>query len=50
MRFEIHAGAAHAEPVTAALHERGAAALTPLRGLNQGQHLAWYRDRATLSR
>ena len=40
--IEIHAGAAHAEPVTALLHERGASTHWPQRGHNAGQHLAWY--------
>jgi hypothetical protein len=43
MTLEIHAGGAHAEPVIAALDQRGAAAYWPQRGHNAGQHLAWYR-------
>lgn len=43
--FEIHAGAAQAEPLTAALARFDAGTVAPLRGLNQGQHLAWYGAR-----
>lgn len=39
---EVHAGAAHLDPIEALLRERGAAVATPLRGLSLGRHLAWY--------
>lgn len=40
--LEVHAGAAHVEPLREPLSAAGAELLTPLRGLTQGQHLAWY--------
>lgn len=40
--LEIHAGAAHIEPIELGLCESGATVVTPLRGLALGQHLAWY--------
>ena len=42
LMIEIHAGSAHAEPVIAVLHQRGASTHWPQRGHNAGQHLAWY--------
>jgi len=50
LAFEVHAGAAYVEPLSEALRGLGASVLAPLRGLSQGQHLAWYgqrEDRAT---
>jgi hypothetical protein len=44
--FEAHAGAAHVEPLAAALGGRGAIVLAPLRGRTQGGHLAWYAAHA----
>lgn len=40
--LEVHAGAAHVDPLREPLARRGAVLLTPLRGLSQGRHLAWY--------
>jgi hypothetical protein len=39
---EVHAGAAHVDPLRAPLARAGAALRTPVAGLTQGQHLAWY--------
>lgn len=39
---EVHAGAAHLDPIEALLRESGATVVAPLRGLSLGQHLAWY--------
>lgn len=41
---EVHAGSAYAEPLQHLLTSGGATTLTPLRGLTQGEHLAWYDD------
>jgi hypothetical protein len=45
--FEVHAGAAYVDPLEPVLRARTAAVTTPVRGLTQGQHLAWYAARAT---
>lgn len=39
---EIHAGASYVDPLEPLLKAAGARTKTPLRGLTQGQHLAWY--------
>ena len=39
---EVHAGAPHVEPLEPLLSAAGVEVRVPLRGLNQGQHLAWY--------
>lgn len=39
---EIHAGSAYVDALEPLLHAAGATVRVPLRGLNQGQHLAWY--------
>jgi hypothetical protein len=43
---EIHAGASYVDPLDPVLNAAGAHPLAPLRGLTQGQHLAWYRTQA----
>jgi hypothetical protein len=40
--IEIHAGASYVEPLEPLLSAAGVDVRVPLRGLNQGQHLAWY--------
>ncbi len=40
--FEMHAGAAYVDAVRRRLEAAGARVLLPLRGLTQGQQLAWY--------
>jgi hypothetical protein len=40
--IELHAGASYVEPLEPLLAAAGADVRVPLRGLNQGQHLAWY--------
>jgi hypothetical protein len=40
--IEIHAGSAYVDAIESELTRLGAAVSVPLRGLNQGQHLAWY--------
>ena len=40
--IEIHAGAAYVDPLEPLLSAAGVGVRVPLRGLNQGQHLAWY--------
>ena len=42
MTFEIHAGAPYVEALHAPLIAEGARTSTPLKGLTQGQQLAWY--------
>ena len=42
--IEIHAGAAYVDPLDPLLAAAGAQSRAPLRGLNQGQHLAWYGE------
>ena len=39
---EIHAGSAYVDALEPLLRAAGASVRVPLRGLNQGQHLAWY--------
>jgi len=39
---EVHAGASYVEPLEPLLSAAGVGLRVPLRGLNQGQHLAWY--------
>ena len=41
---EVHAGAAYADPLRAPLAARGAALVTPLAHLRQGEQLAWYNS------
>ncbi|GAA0628467.1 hypothetical protein GCM10009547_35140 [Sporichthya brevicatena] len=45
VHFEMHAGAAYVGPLEPILRARGATVSAPLRGLTQGQHLAWYAAR-----
>jgi uncharacterized HhH-GPD family protein len=45
-RIEIHAGQAYAAPLLPLLRAAGAHVTQPLAGLTQGQHLAWYDQRA----
>lgn len=40
--FEVHAGAPYADAVRGLLEAAGAEVVLPLRGLTQGQQLAWY--------
>lgn len=42
MTFEIHAGSAYVQALQAPLTAEGAGIATPLKGLAQGQQLAWY--------
>lgn len=42
LTVEIHAGAAYVDAIEPGLRGLGARVVVPLRGLNQGQHLAWY--------
>lgn len=42
IHFEMHAGAAYVEPLEVVLRAHGASVTAPLRGLTQGEHLAWY--------
>ena len=44
---EVHAGAAYANPLRRPLADRGAAMVTPLAHLRQGEQLAWYGDHAS---
>lgn len=39
---EVHAGAAHIDPLRVPLERARARILAPLQGLTQGRHLAWY--------
>ncbi len=45
VHFEIHAGSAYVESLEPTLRAHGASVSAPLRGLTQGQHLAWYAAR-----
>ena len=42
---EVHAGAAYTQPLRDPLAARGAALVTPLAHLRQGEQLAWYSSR-----
>jgi hypothetical protein len=46
--IEIHAGASYVEPLAPVLSAAGVDVRVPLRGLNQGQHLAWYSSDSAL--
>lgn len=42
--IDLHAGAAYASSIRAALRGSGAEVIEPLQGLTQGQRLAWYNN------